>query len=64
MNLMADFIHSLIAGAEQRMDTAGAPQIVRERCPYCEGTRYRFNSPCTACAATGSITVERINAER
>jgi len=49
------------------LDDAGCPKIVRERCPWCQGTGNVMRDAharllelrcCTACAGNGYITVE------
>jgi uncharacterized protein (DUF983 family) len=66
MNLIFDALHQALDAGDGRMDAAGVPKIVRERCPYCGGFGERLiegwlpleRHRCTACAGNGYITVE------
>lgn len=66
MNLVYDALNGVIAGAEQRMNDAGVPRIVQERCFVCggRGTRERTTSAgvqidyCAACASRGYVLKE------
>lgn len=67
MNLVIDYMNGLLSDAEKRMDAAGIPKLVRERCPFCAGSGLRElgHGPlaqldtCAACTGRGYITCER-----
>jgi DnaJ-class molecular chaperone len=66
MNLIFDALHSALDAGDRRMDAAGVPKIVRERCPYCAGSGLREIGvgplakldTCHACVGRGYIVAE------
>ena len=66
MNLVLDYMSGLLSDAEKRMDAAGIPKLVRERCPFCAGSGLREigRGPlakldtCAACFGKGFVNVE------
>ena len=63
MNLVMDYLNSLLDDASARMDAHGIPSIVRQVCPYCDGigrmARAWRVDDCAQCNGNGWINVER-----
>lgn len=66
MNLVFDYLDGLMTGAEQRMDAAGVPKIVPDRCFVCKGagavehkTAFGIDvTYCASCASRGYVLRE------
>ena len=59
MNLVMDYLNSLLDDASARMDKQGIPSIVRQACPYCSDTPKTMRETiCVYCAQRGYVLVE------